>query len=110
MVDVEVLCWCVVVIYYGWLLFDGELIALVVCFLVVKTIVVRFDEGVFADLLLYGEELGRDGVVVMLRVDKVLVFEVIGCLLREHVVVDLMIEDPLIDDVVEHVFVGLVVL
>jgi len=106
MADVEALCRRVVVIHHGRLLFDGELTALAARFSAAKTIVVRFDEAAPADLSSYGEELGRDGAAVTLRVDKVLVPEVTGRLLREHAVADQTIEDPPIDDVVEHVFAG----
>ena len=100
MADVEALCKRVVVIHHGQLLFDGQLSELVQRFSPHKTIVVELEnEG--SDLSVYGED-GR----VSLRVPKAETAQVTGRLLSEQAVLDLTVEDPPIEDVIEQVFAG----
>ena len=105
MADVEALCKRVVVIHHGQLLFDGQLSELVQRFSPHKTIVVEMEnEG--SDLSVYGEVVdGVDGRV-SLRVPKVETAQVTGRLLSEQAVIDLTVEDPPIEDVIEQVFAG----
>jgi ABC-2 type transport system ATP-binding protein len=105
MADVEALCKRVVVIHHGQLLFDGQLSELVQRFSPHKTIVVELEnEG--SDLSVYGEVVdGVDGRV-SLRVPKAETAQVTGRLLSEQAVLDLTVEDPPIEDVIEQVFAG----
>ncbi len=105
MADVEALCNRVVVIHHGQLLFDGQLSELVQRFSPHKTIVVELEnEG--SDLSVYGEVVdGVDGRV-SLRVPTAETAQVTGRLLGEQVVLDLTVEDPPIEDVIEQVFAG----
>ena len=105
MADVEALCKRVVVIHHGQLLFDGQLSELVQRFSPHKTIVVELEnEG--SDLSVYGEVVdGVDGHV-SLRVPKAETAQVTGRLLSEQAVLDLTVEDPPIEDVIEQVFAG----
>jgi ABC-2 type transport system ATP-binding protein len=108
MADVQALCRRVIVIHHGRLLFDGELAALGGRFAAYKTIVVRLDdaEGRDRDLGRYGEVLEHDGDLVRIRTERAEVARATARLLTEQPVVDLTVEDPPIEDVIEQVFAG----
>jgi ABC-2 type transport system ATP-binding protein len=103
MADVEALCDRVIVIHHGSILFDGRLAELASTFTAHKTIEVALGDGV-VDLSQYGEITHRDGDVVTLRVPKVETARVTARLLAEQEVLDLNVEDPPIEDVIELVF------
>jgi ABC-2 type transport system ATP-binding protein len=103
MADVEALCQRVIVIHHGSILFDGRLAELAQTFTAHKTIEVALANGV-ADLSAYGEVTERDGDLVTLRVPKVETARVTARLLAEQDVLDLNVEDPPIEDVIELVF------
>jgi ABC-2 type transport system ATP-binding protein len=103
MADVEALCKRVIVIHHGKLLFDGRLADLVQRFSPHKTIVVKLEEG-GADLSPYGEVVSADESQVTLRVAKADTAHVTSQLLANLPVVDLTVEDPPIEDVIEQVF------
>jgi len=105
MADVVALCERVIVIHEGRILFDGGLGALGSRFASTKTIGVVL-ENPAVDLTGYGEVVARDGDRVLLRVPKAQTASVTGRLLAEHTVVDLTVEDPPIEDVIERVFVA----
>jgi viologen exporter family transport system ATP-binding protein len=88
MADVEALCKRVIVIHHGRLLFDGDLGALTHRFAPLKTI-----EAVLAD-----------GDTVRLSVPKEEASATTARLLSEHEVLDLTVEEPPIEDVIEQVF------
>ena len=103
MADVEALCKRVIVIHHGRILFDGALSSLGNEFAAYKTIgVVLEDEN--AQLEGYGEVIHRDGDRATLRVPKGDTSRVAGRLLSDHDVLDLTIEEPPIEDVIELVF------
>jgi len=103
MADVEALCRRVLVIHHGKLLFDGELARLVQRFTAHKTIVVRLEDPE-ADLSPYGEVVSREDGAATLRVPRELTARVTGRLLADLAVVDLTVEDPPIEEVIERVF------
>ena len=103
MADVEALCRRVLVIHHGRLLFDGELAALVQRFTAHKTIVVRLQDCT-TDLSAYGEVVSCDEGLATLRVPKDLTARVTERLLADLPVVDLTVEDPPIEEVIERVF------
>jgi len=103
MADVEALCRRVIVIHHGRLLFDGDLARLVQRFSAHKTIVVEL-EGAVAGLSRYGEVVAYDDGRVTLRVPKTETASVTGRLLAELPVIDLTVEDPPIEDVIEQIF------
>jgi ABC-2 type transport system ATP-binding protein len=103
MADVEALCKRVIVIHHGQLLFDGELAALSRRFMPHKTIVVELEDPA-ADLATYGEVVARDEGRVTLRVPKHETAGVTGRLLADLAISDLTVEEPPIEDVIEHVF------
>jgi ABC-2 type transport system ATP-binding protein len=113
MADVQALCRRVIVIHHGRLLFDGELAALADRFVAHKTIVVRLDPATEAgtttrpgDLERYGDVIDHEGDVVRLRVDRAEVAGTTSQLLSELPVVDLTVEDPPVEDVIEQLFAG----
>ncbi len=103
MADVEALCRRVIVIHHGRILFDGDLAGLADTFAAWKTIGVVLENGV-ADLAEYGEIVHRDGGAITLRVPKAETARITARLLAEQQVLDLTVEDPPIEDVIELVF------
>ena len=103
MADVEALCRRVIVIHHGRILFDGALSSLADEFAAYKTIGVVLENGA-APLERYGELLHREGDRVTLRVPKAETPRVAALLLAEQQVLDLTIEEPPIEDVIELVF------
>jgi ABC-2 type transport system ATP-binding protein len=103
MADVVALCRRVIVIHHGRIMFDGNLSALSDRFAAYKTIEVALADG-SSELDGYGDVLERDGDRVKLRVPKADTPRVAARLLSEQQVVDLTIEDPPIEDVIELVF------
>jgi ABC-2 type transport system ATP-binding protein len=103
MADVEALCKRVIVIHRGEILFDGALEALVKRFSAFKTIGVTLKTGGH-DLSEYGEVIQRQGGFAQLRIPKVETSRVTARLLADLEVEDLTVEDPPIEDVIEHVF------
>ncbi len=103
MADVEALCERVIVIHHGRILFDGDLAALSNTVAAWKTIVVALEDGA-GDLSAYGEVIHRDGDLVTLRIPKADTARVTARLLAEQEVLDLNVEDPPIEDVIELVF------
>ena len=88
MADVEALCKRVVVIHHGRLVFDGDLSALSDRFTTQRTITARLADG---------EEI----TILAARAETA---AATTRLLADYDVVDLTIEDPPIDDVIEQVF------
>jgi ABC-2 type transport system ATP-binding protein len=103
MADVEALCRRVIVIHHGRLLFDGDLAELVGRFAAHKTVIVDLDDE-RADPTPYGEVVARDGGRVTLRVPKGETAAVTARLLADLPVIDLTVEDPPIEEVIEQVF------
>jgi ABC-2 type transport system ATP-binding protein len=103
MADVEALCKRVVVIHHGRLLFDGNLSALVSRFSAHKTVQVQLDQSGL-DLSRYGEVLSSEDGRYKLRVPKEETARVTGRLLAELPVIDLLVEEPPIEEVIERVF------
>ena len=103
MADVEALCKRVIVIHHGQILFDGALSHLANEFAAYKTIGVLLEDG-NVELDGYGEVISRDGDRAILRIPKAETSRVAARLLSEHQVLDLTIEEPPIEDVIEMVF------
>jgi ABC-2 type transport system ATP-binding protein len=103
MADVQALCKRVIVIHHGRILFDGALASLANEFAAYKTIGVLLENG-DAELDSYGEVISRDGDRAVLRVPKAETSRIAARLLSEHEVLDLTIEEPPIEDVIEMVF------
>ncbi len=102
MADVEALCERVIVIHHGAILFDGPLKELANRFARHKTVIVTLAEAV--DLSSFGEVIATNGARISLRVARESTPAVTTRLLSEHDVLDLTVEDPPIDDVIELAF------
>lgn len=105
MADVEALCKRVIIIHQGHILFDGELAYLVTRFSPHKTIIVEL-ETKNADLTSYGEVVESDGNRYSLRVPKSETPQITAKLLGDQPVIDLTVEDPPIEEVIEQAFSG----
>ncbi|MGN6031942.1 MAG: ABC transporter ATP-binding protein [Thermomicrobiales bacterium] len=111
MADVEALCQRVIVIHHGTLLYDGDLPGLIDRFSPLKTVVVELEEGhaVPADLLGQLERAGGEIVShnehgLTVRAAKAIAPQVTGLILGAVPIADLTVEDPSIEEVIEHVF------
>jgi ABC-2 type transport system ATP-binding protein len=102
MADVEALCDRVIVIHHGVILFDGPLVELANRFAGHKTLVVTLQDTV--DLSGYGEVIDASAGRVSLRVPRDSTAAITARLLSEYDVLDLTVEDPPIDDVIELAF------
>ncbi|HSB88891.1 MAG TPA: ATP-binding cassette domain-containing protein [Anaerolineales bacterium] len=103
MADVQALCRRVIVIHHGRILFDGDLSALVQRFTAHKTIVVQLGDC-SDDLRAYGEVVSCEDGRATLRVPKAETARVTERLLADLPVIDLTVEDPPIEEVIERVF------
>jgi viologen exporter family transport system ATP-binding protein len=103
MADVEALCRRVIVIHNGRLLFDGDLADLVQKFTSHKTIALQLEDCT-ADLGVYGEVVSCEDGHYVLRVPKAGTARVTERLLADLPVIDLLVEDPPIEEVIERVF------
>ena len=103
MADVEALCKRVVIIHHGRILFDGDLADLVTRFSPHKTIIVEL-ETKGTDLSPYGDVVEADGNRYSLRVPKSETPQITARLLNDQPVIDLTVEDPPIEEVIEQVF------
>jgi ABC-2 type transport system ATP-binding protein len=109
MADVEALCRRVIVIHRGRLLFDGSLSALVTQFAAHKVITIEMEDGTTISdaeiaALVDGTVTERTATGVTVRVAKAQTPVAAGRLLAALPVVDLTIEDPPIERVIEDVF------
>jgi ABC-2 type transport system ATP-binding protein len=108
MADVEALCKRVVVIHHGQLLYDGGLTGLVAKFSAYKTITIDLANGASdipaAGLGVYGEVVEQQGGSVKLRVAKQETAAITSRLLADLPIIDLTVEDPPIDEIIEKVF------
>jgi ABC-2 type transport system ATP-binding protein len=103
MADVTALCERVIVIHHGSILFDGDLSNLTDRFGADKTISVSVT-GELADLSRYGHVREQSTAKAVLEVPRHLVAGVAARLLADLDVLDLSIEDPPIEDVIEKTF------
>ena len=103
MADVTALCERVIVIHHGSKLFDGDLSELSDRFGATKTITVSVT-GVLPDLSEHGSVTERTSDKAVLRVPRGDVATTASRLLAELDVLDLSIEDPPIEDVIEQTF------
>jgi len=103
MADVESLCRRVVIIHRGHLLYDGELASLLQQFTSHKTIVVQLGDCT-ADMNKYGEVVSCEDGRFVLRVPKAETARVTERVLADLPVIDLLVEDPPIEEVIERVF------
>ena len=112
MADVEALCKRVIVIHHGALLYDGDLAGLIARFAPRKTIVIDLDAGAATpdDAALANLAGGADRIVetgngrISLGIPRSETAAVTTRLLASLPVVDLVVEEPPIDEVIDLVF------
>jgi ABC-2 type transport system ATP-binding protein len=103
MADVEALCERVIVIHHGRILFDGALTQLVDRFSAFRRLIVTLEDTT-VDLAAFGEVVNRENGRVTLQVSKEEAPRIASRLLNELAVMDLLVEDPSIEDVIDDVF------
>lgn len=107
MADVTALCRRVIVIHHGRLLYDGRLSHLAERILPHKLIRVDFEDGGRpGSLEQLGDIVEDSGAKVTLRTARADTPAAVARLLTDGAVVDLTVEDPPIDEVIEHLFEG----
>jgi ABC-2 type transport system ATP-binding protein len=105
MADVTALCRRVIVIHHGKLLYDGDLSALSERIAPCKVVELDMaDEESAGKVEQYGDVTERTGNKVKLRVPRAETSAMVARLLSELQVVDLTVQDPPIDEVIEQVF------
>lgn len=105
MKDVAALCRRVVVIVAGRIVYDGSLSGIVDRFSRHKVVTVVLANGqAEPSLARFGEVVSGQAPRVKIRVPRAQVTEVIASILREHMVYDLSVEDPPLEEVIVEVF------
>jgi ABC-2 type transport system ATP-binding protein len=105
MADVTALCRRVVVIHHGKILYDGDLDALVERMAPFKLIALDLErEANGLDISCFGELVRSEGQKIVVRVPKAETPAVTARLLAELPVLDLSVEDPPIEEVIDRVF------
>lgn len=107
MADVTALCRRVVVIHHGRLLYDGDLARLSDRIAPFKLVRLDVETPELARRVeQYAEVLERDDTRVKLRVPRAETSATVARLLAEVPVVDLTVEDPPIEEVIDQIFQG----
>jgi ABC-2 type transport system ATP-binding protein len=107
MADVTALCRRVIVIHQGKLLYDGPLDALAGRIAPFKLVRIDAESVEDADRVeSYGEVTDRQEAKVTLRVPRAETSQTVARLLSEVAVVDLTVEDPPIEEVIDQLFQG----
>ena len=105
MKDVAALCRRVVIIARGQIMYDGSLTGIVDRFSSHKIITLLFSgDTVPGDLSRFGEVIQTEAPRVKLRVDRSVVAEALSAILAEHIVQDVTVEDPPLEEVIAEMF------
>ena len=102
--DVEALCDRVIVISQGRLIHDGDLAGLAERFGHEKIVKLQFEGAAPAGLERYGEVTRKEGPQADLKVSRSRVAEVLGAILDANDVVDVVVQDPPLEQVIARVF------
>jgi len=103
--DVEALCQRVLVIAHGHLVYDGDLEGLADRFGKSKLIKLEFADGTSPEgLERFGEVTRRDGPMIDLKIERSRVAEVLGAILDDYQVLDVVVQDPPLEQVIARVF------
>jgi ABC-2 type transport system ATP-binding protein len=103
--DVEALCPRVLVIAHGKLIYDGPLAGITEQFGQSKQVKLQFDgDGVPTDLDRFGEVTKQEGPEAIITVERNRVPEIMGAILEQYTVLDVNVQDPPLDQVIERVF------
>jgi ABC-2 type transport system ATP-binding protein len=105
MKDVAALCRRVVIISHGVIIYDGSLSGVVDKFSRYKRITLLFANGSTPnDLAQYGDVLEERPPRVTLRVDRAAVTDALARILAQHLVEDVSVEDPPLEEVIADAF------
>ena len=105
MKDVAALCQRVVIISAGQIKYDGSLSGIMDRFGTHKVVTLHFgDHAVPGDLARYGDLLEAQPPRARIRVQRGVVPDVLGAILRSHTVVDVSVEDPPLEEVIAKMF------
>jgi ABC-2 type transport system ATP-binding protein len=105
MADVTALCKRIIVIHQGCLLYDGDLSALADRMAPFKRVQLDMETPEAAEAAeAYGEVIERQEAKITLRLARDRTSEVVARLLADFPVVDMTVEDPPIEEVIEQVF------
>ncbi|MEX2091800.1 MAG: ABC transporter ATP-binding protein [Pirellulales bacterium] len=105
MKDVAALCKRVVIINHGQIIYDGSLDGIVDQFSSHKVLTLQFGDGRMpSDLSRYGDVLELKEPEVKLRVERNVITDVLSAVLAEHVIEDVSVEDPPLEEVIAKVF------
>ena len=106
MADIQALCKRVIIIHHGKLIFDGELSQLAHDFSADKTISATLENPPETTdaFRVYGEIMGYEDGQIRIKVPKGEATNIISKLLSEWDVADVSIQEPPIEDVIEHIF------
>jgi ABC-2 type transport system ATP-binding protein len=103
--DVEALCRRVLVIAHGHLVYDGDLEGLTDRFGKSKLIKLEFADGISPEgFERFGEVTRRDGPMIDLKIERSRVAEVLGAILDDYQVLDVVVQDPPLEQVIARVF------
>ncbi len=107
MADVAALAKRVIIIDHGHLVYDGDLETLVQQVAPYKVITVTLRQSVSPSVLKpFGHVLAANGVKVSIQVPRGTTSRVAARLLQEFAVDDLTIEEPPLEEIIQHVFTG----
>jgi len=105
MKDVMALCRRVVIINLGRIVYDGSLNGIIDRFGGHKIVSLQFTDGrIPPDLARFGEIVAQETPRVKLRVDRKVIHEVLSGILAQHVVQDVSVEDPPLEEVIAAMF------
>ncbi len=102
--DVEALCDRVLVITNGTLVYDGPLSGITDMFGRSKLVRLQFAKGIPDDVERFGEVTRREGPTVDLKVERSKVAEILAAILDQHVVDDVSVTDPPLEQTIARVF------
>jgi ABC-2 type transport system ATP-binding protein len=105
MKDVAALCWRVVVIAQGKIIYDGSLAGIVDRFSGHKVLTLQFANGNMpSDLARFGEVVELAEPRVKLRIERQAISRVLSTVLASHTPEDVSVEDPPLEEVIAQVF------
>ncbi|MFO0816955.1 MAG: ABC transporter ATP-binding protein [Pirellulales bacterium] len=105
MKDVAALCRRVVIIAKGGIVYDGSLDGIVDQFSGQKIVTLELGEGEACDgFEQFGQVTERNPPRVKLRIERALVPKSLAAILSNHVVADVVVEDPPLEEVIAEVF------
>jgi ABC-2 type transport system ATP-binding protein len=105
MKDVAALCKRVVIINHGQIIYDGSLEGIIDKFSSHKVLTLQFGDGRMpSDLRRYGDVLELKEPEVKLRVERNVITDVLSAVLADHVIEDISVEDPPLEEVIAKVF------